>query len=537
MDSLGDKLVHLSLEIEDRTKSVELLSQLINDQSSRHACEITNLENEQTASLEKFASESKEILAGISHTNHSLIERKNALENQRDDLLATHQQVEYTKKKNLDAVRRDIAEAKESAHQAFKQEKSQREKAWFDARVSDINKITWKGIEPNVQRLVRKHREQCEEIKANLQFSKQKLELQCENDLAERVQGYQRNEQQSNALANQRSNFVNMLVREQNEHALSLIKLKERLVLEEESAKNMFALQLDTLAKDYSVALSKITCSPNVQRLAQDLSAKKSARQQELEANLARIGKDIISAKALWEESWMKESAARVEKKKSKTMEVLIAWRSNEIDGLIRKSLLDQGTHESSDDHGVQLTASHATDVTALNESIRKQQIVNKEIKDKLAAIDNSKAALRSRVSKVEEDLRFAESKLKDITCDIDRKKLQHASIMDETSIRIEGSIQAIVRRRCEIEKEIKDATEKYRRELRRYPHVFISDHDKAKEKAMHEHEIKLGDLETHATKSADELREKLQRAQNSIKEQHAILVRSQALAARYREI
>ena len=68
-------------------------------------------------------------------------------------------------------------------------------------------------------------------------------------------------------------------------------------------------------------------------------------------------------------------------------------------------------------------------------------------------------------------------------------------------------------------------------------PHIFISDHDKTKENAMHEHEIKLGDLETHATKSADEMREKLQRVQNSIKEQHAILVRSQALAARYQEI
>ena len=34
--SLGEKLVHLSLEIEDRTKSAELLQQLINDQTSRH---------------------------------------------------------------------------------------------------------------------------------------------------------------------------------------------------------------------------------------------------------------------------------------------------------------------------------------------------------------------------------------------------------------------------------------------------------------------------------------------------------------------
>jgi hypothetical protein len=52
----------------------------------------------------------------------------------------------------------------------------------------------------------------------------------------------------------------------------------------------------------------------------------------------------------------------------------------------------------------------------------------------------------------------------------------------------------------------------------------------------MHEHEAKLSDLETYATKSSDEIREKLQRVRNSIKEQNAILVRSQALASRYTE-
>ena len=66
---------------------------------------------------------------------------------------------------------------------------------------------------------------------------------------------------------------------------------------------------------------------------------------------------------------------------------------------------------------------------------------------------------------------------------------------------------------------------------------AFNSDHIKTKERVMQEHEAKLGDLETHATKSADEIKEKLQRVQNSIKQQNAIVVRSQALAARYKEI
>ena len=470
MASLGDKLVHLSLEIEDRTKSAELLSQLISDQSSRHTCEITSLEKDQTASLQNFASKNGEITNAQSLAIQSSIERKKALETERDNLFAAHQQAEYSKKRNLDAIRGDNAKAKDTAHQEFKEEKCLREKAWFDARASEINKLTWKGIEPNVQRLVRKHQEQCEEIKANLQFSKQKLELQCENDLAERVQSYQRNDQQSSALANQRSDFANKLVREQNEHALSSNKVKDRLVQEEESAKKMLSLQRETLAKDYSVALSKIRCSSSVQRLAQDLSAKKSARKEEYTSNLELVGKEFISAKAQLEESWMKESAARFEKKSTKNMEDLLAWRSSEIDGLIRRSLLDQGTYDSSssEDAAVQLIGLHAADVAALNESIMKYQTENKEIKGKISNIAHSKDELCGRVRKVEEELRIVDGKIKFIAGEIEHKKLSHKSILDETSNRIEGIIQTIVRRRYDIEQQVKDATENYGGELRR---------------------------------------------------------------------
>jgi hypothetical protein len=549
MESLGDKLVHLSLEIEDRAKSAELLSQLINDQSSRHLTEISNLENEKTATFQKLASDRGDILSGVSNAIQSLIERKQSLETHRDDLLATHQQAEKSKKKNLDASRREIEDEKEAAHQSFKREKSQREKAFYDARVLEIDKLTWKGIEPNIARLVKNHREKCDEIKADLLFSKKKLELQCENELTERVQAYQRNEQQPNNLVNKRNEFFYMLDREQNEHALSLVKLKERLVQDEEATKNIYSLQLETLAKDYSVALSKNRCSSSVQRLAQDLSAKRSVRQQELESNLSRLGKDAIAAKAQWEVTWMTESAARVEEKISNNMENLLSWRSYEIDSLIRKSLLDQEHYESSsDDDDSQLISS-----AELQESIKKQHTVNNATKEKLVTIARSKADLLTRVDKLEKDISIVNGKLNDITSEFESKKVRHMSILNETSNHIEASIQSTVRLRFAVEQQVKDDMEKYDGELRRVIVVImhfvvccliahvecvsISDHNKAKENLTREHERKLGDLETYATKSTDDIRQQLQRVQNSIKEQHAILARSQALASRYTEI
>ena len=143
--SLGDGIVHLSLEIKDRTKSIELLQQLISDSSQRHVLEINNFEKEQTAIHGKFISECKDQKANTLDTTKSLIERKNALNAQIDHLLSQKKEAELTKKRNLDAVRNEITETREAANAAFKQERALREKAWYDNRVSEIHNLTWKG--------------------------------------------------------------------------------------------------------------------------------------------------------------------------------------------------------------------------------------------------------------------------------------------------------------------------------------------------------------------------------------------------------
>ena len=108
--SLGDGIVHLSLEIDDRTKSIELLQQLISDSSQRHALEINNFEKEQTAIHEKFTSECKDQEANTLDTTKSLIERKTALESQIDHLLSQKKEAELTKKRGKDIfhVRREV---------------------------------------------------------------------------------------------------------------------------------------------------------------------------------------------------------------------------------------------------------------------------------------------------------------------------------------------------------------------------------------------------------------------------------------------
>lgn len=339
MASLGDQFVHLSNEIEEREKSVELLTQLIHDQSSRHASEISNFEKEQNDMLAQITNEINSMRYNIMTATKPLTDKKSSLEATINELSTKKREIELTKISNIEATKGAISEAKEVAHKKFMQEKSQRDKCRLDERVAEINRLTWKGIEPNIERLIRKQKDQIEELKSKCEYSKKKLELQFENDLADRIQTYQRNEQQSSNWINQRNEYAVLLAREQEEHALNVKKLKEKLLQEEESMKKLHAFKLEILVKDHSVALSKVESSSSVKELTQRLIVTKRARQRELEATLERAQHDILSIKKVWEESWNKSSAARVEKKHSNTMAELLAWRSVEIDALIRSSV------------------------------------------------------------------------------------------------------------------------------------------------------------------------------------------------------
>jgi hypothetical protein len=86
-------------------------------------------------------------------------------------------------------------------------------------------------------------------------------------------------------------------------------------------------------------------------------------------------------AKTEWEEDWLRVSSAKVEKIKSSKMEDVNALRKSEIDGLIRKSLMDTMTQSPEDQ--INPFSAH---VSALK-NISDQQATNSEIKGWLAII------------------------------------------------------------------------------------------------------------------------------------------------------
>jgi len=253
----------------------------------------------------------------------------------------------------------------------------------------------------------------------------------------------------------------------QEEHNRNLAELKSKLIQEEEQSKQLHALELETLAKDLCVKLSKIKTS-KINHLSQQQQEKKD-KQRELESKLDQLEKDSIISKTKWEEDWQKGSALRVEEQTKQIHADLLQWRKQELDKLIRQSVLDdQKTTciDMSDSRIAELKESHRTNVVQLNESIDKQHATNEGIKKKLVSLAKRRSKLEASIDEIGEMDTAVEDKLSDITNKYNRTKKQHEMRLKEVNCGIDKSIQSIKRKQNDVEEEIDNFKENSKKEL-----------------------------------------------------------------------
>ena len=254
----------------------------------------------------------------------------------------------------------------------------------------------------------------------------------------------------------------------QEEHIRNLAELKRKYVQEEETTKQLHALELETLAKDLTVKLSKLKTS-KVNHLSQQLQQQKKVKQRELESKLDQLEKDVIISKTKWEEDWQKGSALRVEEQTKQIHADLLQWRKQELDKLIRQSVLDDQktpSIDTTDSTILELEASHRSNVAQLNDKIDKQHATNEGIKKKLATLAKRRSKLEASIDEIEEMDHAVEDKLADITNKYNRTKKQQEMRLKEVHNGIEKSIQSISRKRNDVEKEISNFKESSEKEL-----------------------------------------------------------------------
>ena len=322
--------------------------------------------------------------------------------------------------------------------------------------------MTLKGIQPEIDRIARNHQESLEEIKCQTEVSKQKLEVQCEEELLSRIQEFQRNEQHARTSVAQRNNIAQLLLQEQNEHVVRLQKLKESQSEEEENAKKLYQMELETLTKDNELKMSK---PDNSRHLEANLRSKREQRKYEMEAELEKMTTDMCVSKREWEEARLEASKTKQEDAIKELKKSLFELRETRINKLIKASIIEQAKLEEQMEEMDEsaMEATHQAEIETVRQKLRNNELKANELKTKLTATCNSRGQLLSTLAKLVQDFDMASNKLDEFIDRKTRKEKQHCELLAETSKQIERTLKSVTDREEQVKSElnrVKDSME-----------------------------------------------------------------------------
>lgn len=84
--TLSDKLVELTLNISDQTKTIDLLKNILSQLQGRHTLEVSKFEKNAEESLRKAASDNDDTLRDLFKANEELLKKKKDMESRVEKL-------------------------------------------------------------------------------------------------------------------------------------------------------------------------------------------------------------------------------------------------------------------------------------------------------------------------------------------------------------------------------------------------------------------------------------------------------------------
>lgn len=341
--SLIATISSLRNSLEEKSKSINVLKNLIEKQQTRYENESKQFEREQQTLFNQLSTENKASFAALCNTAESWLEKKNAAQARINDLKADIAAAERDARERADATQQSIADRKRRAHLEHKQQQREREREWYEQRKAELEKLTWKGMSSSIARLLQKHDEECCTIRYNTELSKQKLEAQFENETLERIQSCQHNEEQSNSrVCQKKKELADLLLQEYDTHNDRLLKLKKTLMQDEEALKKSQAQSIATTTSEHEAALTKVkhTLESKLQLSKQSMLTQKGQIEQLHRTSLGLIDKELSKDKEAWEREYKITSNKRIAERNEQNRKILLQRREVEIKGIIREQLV-----------------------------------------------------------------------------------------------------------------------------------------------------------------------------------------------------
>ncbi|XP_065504059.1 centrosomal protein of 131 kDa isoform X6 [Caloenas nicobarica] len=407
-------IMRLKLEVEEKKRAVSLLQTALAQQRELTVQHVKQTEKELGHQLklqrEQYEAAIQRHLAFIDQ----LIDDKKVLSEKCEAVVAELKQVDQKYSKKLTQMQEQHElEIKKLKELMSATEKIRREK-WIDEKTKKIKEITVKGLEPEIQKLIAKHKQDIKKLKmlheaellqsderAAQRYGRQAEELR---DLLER----EKEEQSQRERERARQRCEQQL--EQEEQALQ--QQRRRLYAEVAEEKERLSQQaarqraeVEELRRQLEASSSAVT-----RALKEEYVKEKEEQERRHQAEVKMLKEQLEMEKQAWEANYVKKEEAWLLSRERELREEVRKERDKEIELVIQRLEADMSSAKEECERAAEnrikrIRDKYEVELQELERSERKLQERCNELKGRLAELEGESVRLQGLLKHKEQEV------------------------------------------------------------------------------------------------------------------------------------
>nr|XP_014129864.1 centrosomal protein of 131 kDa isoform X3 [Zonotrichia albicollis] len=407
-------MMRLKLEVEEKKRAISLLQTALTQQRELTDRHVKQTEKELSQQLrlqrEQYEAAIQRHLAFIDQ----LLNDKKVLSEKCEAVVAELKQVDqkYGQKINQMQEQHEL-EIKKLKELMSATEKVRREK-WIEEKTKKIKEITVKGLEPEIQKLLAKHREDIRQLKllheaellqsderAALHYGRQAQELR---GLLER----EKEEQSQRERERARQRCEQQL--EQEEQALEL--QRRRLYAEVAEEKERLSQQAARQRAEAEELRQQLEANSSAlsRALRDEYTKEKEEQERRHQAELKVLKEQLELEKQAWEANYVKKEEAWLLSRERELREEMRKERDKEIELVIQRleadtSLAKEECERAAESRIKRIRDKYEVELQELEHSERKLQERCNELKGRLAELEGESTRLQGLLKHKEQEL------------------------------------------------------------------------------------------------------------------------------------
>ena len=490
---------NLHLELSECKKTIKSLQKII---AGLHS-QLQSKDSMHSKNLLLHQQENSLLLNKQSTILDSLYAEKRQLETQVSDLREKLENLEKNNYKKMQKMRENYELEMQKNKEAWIQTEKLRRKKWEEARIKEIKALTAKGLEPEIERIIREHKVEINEIKEKYgrMIEKEREEIVCkyENEIV--VLKKNLNKEKDEIAEIERQNLIQKLnsqkkrieeeFLEENKRLQNKLKLEvERLENLREKDKEMYENQIQKLESqnENQIKNTEKYYQQMISKMQRDFDSRINSEIESQKSELLKKNDEILSAKESELEAKYKDLKSEILKDKEKQLNSVIEKLSEET--ALEKQKLEKKAEKKANEKNLLL----------IEENFQLQKKLS-EVSDKLKAETKNRVNLESNIEKIHK-------KLKNKQAEFDAQERSLKSLQrnyDDLSEKMNGLVRDFNKEKLSFELEMKAQLQKGDAEINLIQTRLENERKKfGEEKAMIEnkHRREIGELEEKIKKS-----------------------------------